>query len=342
MQAQTDLSQKADLNKDSLKIALADQPEAIFATDEQAAEINASEESLRLFYLTRLKPMTLDEIASVTPPEHRDLIPGVLKRFRDCGLLKLKKGTYETTLPNAYINFSRSRYNQEIEAQKDRTIFSKMKENAGNKTFWEDQTYFSTDYFFTEEQAQEINEILNQAKAKAKEFAKQNKAKEPTTMKFRRFKFYNMIFSLAMLLLLPFTAQGQITTTGPDQTFGHQFNSLMGGGGDDPTQAFIAYLGGTGDDPKAGIAQIQNWQQVYNLNFSNAFIVREPIPMHGSHTLIFEGLSPEHTDALLALWFSSDPAQADYYKNNLPAYRLEEIRLHLREQLRFIEQIIVD
>lgn len=315
-------------------------PQTTYATEAQAAKVYASETSLKLYHLTKNHPQSLDELRAHFPTESAAEIKQILQGFIDASILKLSpSGRYEFLLPNTYLNFSKFRFNGQVEEKKDRSIFNLMKEHAGDRSFWEDQDYFTMDAFLTPEQAKEISQQLDIVREKAKLFANQNHGKEPTTMNFRRIKFYNMIFGIAALLLLPFTALGQLATTGFDQPLLNSPISIIGGGGDDPTEAFITYLGGTGDDPKAGIAQIQNWDQVYNINFDNAFIITEPIPAHGSNTLIFEGLSPQLAESLVLIWEANSIL---HDLNSRADIQMDDELIEIKAQLSMLLQSLQD
>jgi hypothetical protein len=228
--------------------------ETIKLEPEQIEEIHADEYSLTLFYATRMQPMSLLEIKRQFAEPEAKKAQSVMDRFLKAGLIHVtREGKYYSNFPEGYINYADYRYDSDLEARKDAKVFQIMKEQTGKRDYWKDQTYFSIDAFYSEEQSKELIGLFREIKLKAKKYSNENsKSKSIKGLKFRRMKFYDMMLSLFLVFLF---------------TVGTSFPSYAGGGGNDPTgmQRFasgyrfdsIIYLadastlnGGGGHDPE--------------------------------------------------------------------------------------------
>ena len=138
---------------------------------------------------------------------------------------------YVTRYPNKYVNYGEYRYDALLETRKDRAIFDKMKDHFGDKEFWGENSYFSIDYFFTDEQTQELKKLFDQIKEKARAFAVENKGKDPGDMKFRQIKYYNMTLSIILIASLMLFVASMMGPTA----------FAFGGGGNDPTAMRMSY-----------------------------------------------------------------------------------------------------
>ena len=200
---------------------------------EQIEEIHADEYSLLLFYATRMRPLSIEDIQEKLPEPEPGMAQSTMDRLIQVELVEQdSEGRYVTLFPNKYVNMTDYRYDALLETRKDRAIFDIMKDHIGDKVFWSDQAYFSIDYFFTDEQNLELKKMLDEARDKAKAFALENKGKDPGEMKFRRMKYYNMTLSaLIASMMLFFTAMMGSTAL------------AHGGGGNDPTAMRMSYTG---------------------------------------------------------------------------------------------------
>lgn len=171
---------------------------------EQIEEIHTDEYSLTLFYATRIEPMSAADIKREFPEPEPKKAQSVMDRFVKVGLVHITEdGRYYSNYPENYINYSHYRYDNDLEARKDSKVFRLMKEFTGNKEYWKDKTYFSMDAFYSQEQTAELIEMFRQIKLKAKEYANENGKKKSTKgMKFRRMKFYDMTFTIALAFFL--------------------------------------------------------------------------------------------------------------------------------------------
>ena len=194
-------SESATTNSNSMKKELKDVP-SVRLSPEQIEEIHADEYSLVLFYATRMQPMSIGEIKRQFVETEPKKAESVMERFLKVGLIhKTDDGKFYSNFPNNYINYSDYRYDGDLEARKDSKVFQIMKEQTGKKEFWKDKTYFSIDAFFTDEQSSELIEMLKEVKLKAKQFANQNDKLTSKGMKFRRFKFYDMFWAIALFVI---------------------------------------------------------------------------------------------------------------------------------------------
>jgi len=236
---------------------------------EQIEEINSDDYSLTLFYATRMQPLSLGEIKRQFVETEPKKAESVMERFLKAGLIhKTEDGKFYSNFPNNYVNYSDYRYDGDLEAKKDSKVFLLMKENTGKKEYWKDKSYFSIDAFFTEDQSKEIQEMLKEVKLKAKNFANENDKVGIKGMKFRRFKFYDMFWAMA-LFALTFsltslqTSSSAFARSGGNDPVGMAFVSTpittdrySGGGGNDPTASVIRTAvdndegGGGGHDPE--------------------------------------------------------------------------------------------
>ena len=193
----------------------------------QGEEIHADEYSLKLFYATRICPMTLEEIKTRFPEPSPGKAQSVLDRYVDCDLVhKTEDGAYYSNYPDNYINCSNHKYDKAIEAQKDAKIFKIMKKHSGDKKYWETRSYFSIDSFFTEDQTQELQAMFKDIRYKAKQFAHRNaQNKRIDGLKFRRLKFYDMILSVLFFFIISIPTQK--TFAGNDPTWPKWNNSTQ-------------------------------------------------------------------------------------------------------------------
>lgn len=232
---------------------------------EQIEEINTDDYSLMLFNATRVQPLSLSEIKRYFVEPAPKKAESVMERFLKIGLIhKTEEGKYFSNFPENYINYSDYRYDGDLEAKKDAKVFQLMKEFSGKKEYWKDKTYFSIDAFFTDEQSKELIEMLKEVKLKAKQFSNENDKLGVKGMKFRRFKFYDMFWMLA-IFALTFT----LSSVNPSSSA----FARIGGSGNDPvgmafvkngeSQVDVVRSGGSGNDPTANfinIAQVQDNQ----------------------------------------------------------------------------------
>lgn len=219
---------------------------------EQIEEIHTDEFSLKLFYATRIEPLTITDIKREFPEPEPGKAQAVMDRYIKVGLVHLTdKGQYHTNFPDNYINYSHYRYDDSLEARKDGKVFERMKEFNGNKAYWTDKSYFSMDAFYTQEQSLELKEMLKQIKLKAKLFSNENmKSGSVKGLRFRRLKFYDMtfmaLFAFLVTLMGIFGNNVASASGGNDPTSYIKQDNLQGllsvlpsarvlGGGNDPT-----------------------------------------------------------------------------------------------------------
>jgi len=174
----------------------------------QVEEIHADDYSLLLFSATRIEPLSISEIKHQFPEPNPRKAQSVMDRFVSVGLVHVtKEGKYYSNYPHDYVNWGKYRYEADIEARKDAKVFQLVKDFFGIKSYWQNKVYFSLDAFFTPEQSEELKEMIFQLKVKAKQYANENaKAGKLSDMKFRRIKFYDMVFGFLFAILLSFGA----------------------------------------------------------------------------------------------------------------------------------------
>ncbi|MCB0368509.1 MAG: hypothetical protein KDD45_03475 [Bdellovibrionales bacterium] len=177
---------------------------SIRLSPEQIEEIHADEYSLKLFYATRVQPLSLGETKRKFPEPTPKKAQSVLNRYVECGLVHITSdGKYYSNYPENYINYSDYKYDADLEAKKDAKVFELMKEHTGEVEYWKTKAYYSIDSFFTLEQTLELKEMFQQIKFKSKQFAHENAKKGKIDgLNFRRLKFYDMILSLVLILLI--------------------------------------------------------------------------------------------------------------------------------------------
>lgn len=217
---------------------------------EQIEEIHTDEYSLLLFYATRVQPLSVAEIKKQFPEPEPKKVISVMERFVKAGLIHMTPdGKYYSNFPENYINYSDYRYDSDLEAKKDSKVFRLMKEFTGNREYWKNRTYFSMDAFYTEAQTKELQDMFFQIKTKAKEFANQNsKSKSILGLKFRRIKFFDMLFSMVFGFMMLLSVIPQAHAGGNDPTLPMRVMEyqeiidiqlgdirLASGGGNDPT-----------------------------------------------------------------------------------------------------------
>ena len=210
---------------DETSVPLEDLP-SVRLSPRQGKEIHMDEYSLKLFYATRISPMTLDEIIQRFPEPSPGKAQSVLDKYLDCDLIhRTSDGAYYSNYPDGYINYSDHRYDEAFEVRKNAKIFKLMKNHSGDKEYWKTRSYFSIDSFFTENQTKELQAMFTEVRYKAKQFVQKNaRNKTFDGLKFRRLKFYDMILSVLFFVLVG-TMPTQKALAGNDPTqpynFGH-------------------------------------------------------------------------------------------------------------------------
>ena len=171
---------------------------------EQIEEIQLCDYSLRLFYATRIQPLSLGEIKEYFPEPESQKAQSVINRFLAVGLIHVTpEEKYYSNFPENYVNYSDYRYDKLLEARKDKKVFNLMKEFTGNREYWKDKTYFSMDAFYTDEQTKEVQAMFKEIKEKLKQYSNDNaKTKSVKGMKFRRIKFFDMFFAILLAFVL--------------------------------------------------------------------------------------------------------------------------------------------
>ena len=178
---------------------------SIRLTPEQIEEIHADEYSLTLFYALRIAPQSLEQIKRQFPEPEAKKAQAVLDRYISSGLIhKNAEGKYYSNYPDNYINYSDYLYDASLETKKDQKVFDLMKEHTGKIDYWRERAYFSIDAFFSREQTNELLEMFKEIRKKAKQFSSDNKGTSVKDLKFRRLKFYDMIFSCLAVLTCTF------------------------------------------------------------------------------------------------------------------------------------------
>lgn len=257
--------------KKSEKISSAVQKDSdVYLLPEQIEEIHVDEYSLMLFYATRIEPLSLAEIKLKYPEPEAKKAQKVIDRFLKARLIHVASdGKYYSNYPENYINYSKYRYDSDLEARKDAKVFQTMKEQMGKQEFWKDKAYFSIDAFFSEEQSNELLAMFREIKKKAKQFSNENmKKKSVGGLKFRRIKFYDMFFSVFLAVLFtvfwsskgfagggndPGAARPMVESVSYFQSDARIFDMDDDGGGHDPGgNNRWANLRGGGHDPGGG------------------------------------------------------------------------------------------
>jgi len=200
------------------KAALESEVKTIYLTPDQVDEVMADDYTLTLFNGTRVQPLSLLEIKRHFPEPSENKAQLVLNRLMKVDLIiQQEDGRYFSKYPKHFINFADYKYASEVEARKDQRIFQMLREYISQPDYWRIRTYFSIEAFFSPEQTQELREMFNAIKAKAKEFADENAKKGSLKgLVFRRMKFYDMIFSLLAVCLISLgaTSKGWAGGTG--------------------------------------------------------------------------------------------------------------------------------
>ncbi|MBY0316295.1 MAG: hypothetical protein K2Q26_12285 [Bdellovibrionales bacterium] len=181
-------------------------------TADQVVEITADDYSLKIFNLTRIKPMTIIEITEKEPEPEVGSAEETIHRFIQVGLVEaLENNSYFSKFPKNYVNFTDHPYDEEFESDKDIRIFKLMKTMAGDKEFWKTNAYFSEDGYFTEEQTMHIKKCLQDIKFYVKRVVQENNKKGETEgLTFRRHKFYDLtlpVFAFVVYILMAFSSQ---------------------------------------------------------------------------------------------------------------------------------------
>lgn len=167
-------------------------------TKEQTMEIMTEDYSLKLFHLTRMKPLTLSEIKMYAPEPEAGRASDIMDRFCAVGLLEVTNDhKYYSKYPNNFPNFTEHPLDKEIEADKDSLIFDLMKQKATDELFWKNNIFFQEDGYFTSEQTNFIRETLMSLKFYVKKALQENREKGHLEgLTYRRHKFYDIILSL--------------------------------------------------------------------------------------------------------------------------------------------------
>ncbi len=167
-------------------------------TKEQTMEIMTEDYSLKLFHLTRIKPLSLNEIKQYAPEPEAGRASDIMDRFCAVGLIEVTSDhKYYSKYPNNFANFTEHPLDKEIEADKDSLVFDLMKEKAGDEKFWAKNSFFQEDGFFTNEQTSFIREALLSLKFYVKKSLQENRERGIIEgLIYRRHKFYDIGLSL--------------------------------------------------------------------------------------------------------------------------------------------------
>ncbi|MBY0384083.1 hypothetical protein K2X05_02900 [bacterium] len=177
-----------------MKIDPRDTPSIRF-TKEQTVEIMMEDYSLKLFHLTRIKPLSLEEIKLFAPEPESGRASDIMDRFCAVGLIEVTQDhKYYSKYPNNFANFTEHPLDKEIEADKDSLIFDLMKQKAGDVMFWSKNSFFQEDGYFTSEQTNFIREALLSLKFYVKKSLQENREKGLIEgLTYRRHKFYDIM-----------------------------------------------------------------------------------------------------------------------------------------------------
>lgn len=171
---------------------------------EQAEEIMASDYTLKIFHATRIESLSMKDIVDNFGEPGDGVAQVILDRLVRVGVLEVKADSkYFTAYPGNFPNFTDHTYDLNLELNKDARVFKLMKENAGDREYWQTQSYFSTDGFFSDEQALEVRKRLMDLKFFIKNALKANM--EEGTLKgktFRRHKFYDLVLGSFLALFV--------------------------------------------------------------------------------------------------------------------------------------------
>ncbi len=179
------------------KIDPRDTPSIRF-TREQTVEIMMEDYSLKLFHLTRIKPLSLNEIKQYAPESEAGRASDIMDRFCAVGLVEVTDDyKYYSKYPDNFANFTEHPLDKEIEADKDSLIFDLMKEKSGDEKFWAKNTFFQEDGYFTVDQTNFIREALLSLKFYVKKSLQENRERGLIEgLIYRRHKFYDIGLSL--------------------------------------------------------------------------------------------------------------------------------------------------
>lgn len=87
---------------------------------DQVVEITADDYSLKIFNLTRIKPVSVSEIISIEPEPESGDAGETIQRFLRVGLLQeVSDGRFYSKFPENYVNFTDHPYDEEFESDKD-------------------------------------------------------------------------------------------------------------------------------------------------------------------------------------------------------------------------------
>ncbi|MCB9072318.1 MAG: hypothetical protein H6623_01755 [Bdellovibrionaceae bacterium] len=198
-----------------IKIDPRDTPSVRF-TKEQTVEIMMEDYSLKLFHLTRIKPLSLNEIKQYAPEPDSGRASDIMDRFCAVGLIDVTSDhKYYSKYPNNFANFTEHPLDKEIEADKDSLIFDLMKEKVGDEIFWKKNTFFQEDGYFTNEQTNYIREALLSLKFYVKKALQENRERGLIEgLTYRRHKFYDI--GLSLLFVFVFLISSNRASAGND------------------------------------------------------------------------------------------------------------------------------
>lgn len=198
-----------------MKIDPRDTPSVRFSK-EQTVEIMMEDYSLKLFHLTRIKPLSLNEIKQYAPEPDSGRASDIMDRFCAVGLVDVTSDhKYYSKYPNDFANFTEHPLDKEIEADKDSLIFDLMKEKAGDEIFWRKNTFFQEDGYFTHEQTNYIREALLSLKFYVKKTLQENRERGLIEgLTYRRHKFYDI--GLSLLFVFVFLISSNRASAGND------------------------------------------------------------------------------------------------------------------------------
>lgn len=172
-------------------------------TEAQTEEIMACDYSLMLFHATRVQALSVNDILERFKEPEIGVTELILSKFFELGILVKQGDKYYTAHPGNFPNFTNHTYDIDLETEKDAKVFALLKEHAGDREYWKTQNYFSTDGFFTDEQAQHIRKLLLDIKFYIKNTLKLNAESGTLEGKtFRRHKFYDLVIGLCAFLLI--------------------------------------------------------------------------------------------------------------------------------------------
>jgi hypothetical protein len=197
-------------------------------TVEQVVEITSHDYALKLFHLTRIKPLSVKEIKVIEPEPEEGLAEYVLNRFFEVGLLEGSlDGACYSKYPENFPNFTESPLDSELEADKDARIFQLMKQKAGDRDFWKTNAYFSEDAYLTESQIKDIKSKLQDIKFYIKHaMLENNKNGIVEGLSFIRHKSYNIFLGVVAILISMVATSKSYAGNDPGILGGSEFHYL--------------------------------------------------------------------------------------------------------------------